>query len=228
MQFRFYSSLWSCSVPSKTPEKTKKKKQSYEPIISLRQSPLWNPQWEHLLSSTNQRETQSKINEKIKGRKHQAPFYLEGDDELFPDCSCCKWGKKQHNSRHTSHPPPKKAFSISKVDNVETYKGVKSMQTWTGDGKEECKDVVVLVVVFLAPPSVRAGAGGGGLWREGEREREDGKERWVSLRLSFRVWASMRLTCSKLAFMDVKTLVKVPVIRLQHGWNVTKLINRTL
>jgi hypothetical protein len=27
--------------------------------------------------------------------------------------------------------------------------------------------------------------------------------------------------------MDVKTLVKVPVIQLQHGWNVTKLINRT-
>jgi hypothetical protein len=86
-------------------------------------------------------------------------------------------GTKQNNSRHTSqHPPQKKAFSISKLDNVETYKGVKSMQTWTGDGKEECKDVVVLVVVFLAPPSVRAGAGGGGLWRERERARRWGRE----------------------------------------------------
>jgi hypothetical protein len=53
--------------------------------------------------------------------------------------------------------------------------------------------------------------------REREREREDGEERWLSLRLSFRVWTSMRLTCFKLAFMDVKTLVKVPVSRLQHG-----------
>ncbi len=164
MQFRFYSSLWSSSVPSKTPEKTKKKKQSYESIIPLWQSPLWNPQWEHLLSSTNQRETESKINEKIKGRKQQAPFYLEGEDELFPDCSCCKWA--QSKTIPDTPPNQKKVFLISKLDNAETYKGVKSMQTWTGDGKEECKDVVVLVVVFLAPPSVRAGAGGGGLWRE--------------------------------------------------------------
>ncbi len=167
MQFRFYSSLWSSSVPSKTPEKTKKKKQSYESIIPLWQSPLWNPQWEHLLSSTNQRETESKINEKIKGRKQQAPFYLEGEDELFPDCSCCKWA--QSKTIPDTPPNQKKVFLISKLDNAETYKGVKSMQTWTGDGKEECKDVVVLVVVFLAPPSVRAGAGGGGLWRERER-----------------------------------------------------------
>jgi len=65
---------------------------------------------------------------------------------------------------------------------------------------------------------VRAGAGGGGLWREREREREDGDERWVSLRLSFRVWTSMRLTCSKLAFMDVKTVVKVPVIYPTATW----------
>jgi hypothetical protein len=64
---------------------------------------------------------------------------------------------------------------------------------------------------------VRAGAGGGGLWREREREREreDGD---VSVRLSFRVWTSMRLTCSKLAFMDVKTLVKVPVIHPTATW----------
>ncbi len=80
---------------------------------------------------TKEKQNQSK-NEKIKGRKQQAPFYLEGDDELFPDCSCCKWAQSKTIPRHTSHTPPhqkKKAFSISKLDNVETYKGVKSMQT---------------------------------------------------------------------------------------------------
>jgi hypothetical protein len=132
MQFRFYSSLWSSSVPSKTPEKTKKKNRAMNRSFPYDGVP-YEIHNENTSSApqTKEKQNQSK-NEKIKGRKQQAPFYLEGDDELFPDCSCCKWAQSKTIPRHTSHTPPhqkKKAFSISKLDNVETYKGVKSMQT---------------------------------------------------------------------------------------------------
>jgi len=116
MQFRFYSSLWSSSVPSKTLEKTKKKKkQSYEPITSLWRSPLWNPQWEHLLSSTNQRETESKKNEKIKDESSKHHSTLRETRSSFFRLQLLQMGTKQNNSRHTSHtpsPPPKKPFQF--------------------------------------------------------------------------------------------------------------------
>jgi hypothetical protein len=113
---------------------------------------------------------------KNKGKKATSTILPWRRRRALSPLQLLQMGTKQNNSRHASHTPKKKPFQFQ---NWTMWRHTKesSMQTWTGDSKEECKDVVVLVVVFLAPPSVRAGAGGGGLWREREREREKMEKR---------------------------------------------------